>query len=262
MSKVQRSPQASTPRALTQSASTNDDMNVTQRVKNRPAPMSPVGADNRDSLSLQNMIRSMFLEFEERQTRRLAKIESQISEVRQQNLEIKKANFDIEKSIDFIDKKIETLNCAVKSETKGQLFNYSQKLVNTLGLAFQDSDLRDVYRLPSKKEHSTSSVVVECINTIVKEKILTSIKNRYRSTSKPLTAADIGLQDLSTVINISELLTTKGRRILYLAKDFKKTESFKYCWVAGGNVYLRKEDGQAAILIRNELDLLKLKATM
>ncbi|KAL4716616.1 hypothetical protein ACJJTC_008251 [Scirpophaga incertulas] len=191
--------------------------------------MSPVAADNRDSLSLQNMIRSMFLEFEERLTRRLAKIESQISEVRQQNLEIKKANSDIE---------------------------------NTLGLTFQVSDLRDVYRLPSKKEHITSSVDVECINTIVKEKILTSIKNRYRSTFKPLTAADIGLEYPSTVINVSELLTTKGRRILYLAKNFKKTESFKYCWVAGGNVYLRKEDGQAAILIRNEQDLLKLKATM
>lgn len=60
---------------------------------------------------------------------------------------------------------------------------------------------------------------------------------------------------------ISENLTPKMKRLFYVSKEYARTNSFDHCWLVNGKIFLRKKEGQAAILIKGEEDLKILKKT-
>lgn len=147
----------------------------------------------------------------------------------------------------------------VKNESKADLYNYIKKLSDTLKLKVEHQHVRDIYRLPNKRENDTSTIILELCNTYVKTNILEACRTLYKSSSAHLNASNLGLANSNTRIFISEHLTSKGRRLFYLSKTLKNDKRYDYCWTAGGNVYLRKSEGDAAILVRNEDQLIKLR---
>lgn len=308
MPKVQRSP-PQTPSLLSQSACSSDDnMNVTIRNKNR---FSVLNTDNimteseADSVNMcktiQQTLRSMFADFEARQEARLDAIERKVSLIKSQNDSIKSTNDDIEKSIMDVSSRIESVQnsivrleddrkklsleinqindkceameknllktCVeirnvpkVKNETKADLFGYLQHLFGTLKIDIRMEYFRDIYRIYNKKENATSSIVMEFANTFFKANILAASKLHYNTLKNdPLTAKNLGMKNNETRIFISEHLTSKGRHLLYLSRTLKTDKGYSYCWTAGGNVYLRKSDGEPTILVKSVDQLTKLR---
>jgi hypothetical protein len=56
-------------------------------------------------------------------------------------------------------------------------------------------------------------------------------------------------------IYINESLTPTNRKLHAEVRKFKQENNYKYVWVKGGNIYLRKADGNQRHHIRSIKDL-------
>lgn len=148
----------------------------------------------------------------------------------------------------------------ISKEKKSDLYNYILKLSEKLKLNTQISDIRDVYRMPSKKDNDSSSVTVEFTNTMSKYQCIEAVKS-YNKANAPnyLNSSHLGLTTKEQTIYVSELLIPKMKRLLYLARDFAKTNNYTYAWSSNGRIYLRKEEGTPHIMIKSEAHLILLK---
>lgn len=240
----------------------------------------------------------MFQKFEANQNHRLGEIENHISHIKDQNNSIKTLNTEIEKSVSDVSARIEFVQnkiimmeeerkelssrinvindkCdmlhknlyktsieirnvpKIRGEKNTDLYGYFGRLTDTLKINIQTQEIRDIFRVPNKKDQKCSSLIVELGNTLTKSKVLEAAKSFNKSGQ--LHSNHLGFESKDTRIYISERLTPKARRLHFLAKDMAQSGGFKYCWTAGGNVYLRKAEGDIAILIRSEEDINVLK---
>lgn len=177
----------------------------------------------------------------------------------------------------FINSKIENLECinrktsveirnvpnSKKHESKSTLFGMIQQLQGSIGLENEYcSQIRDVYRMNYKSQSNVSTIVIEFMNTLVREKFITKTKIYSKSKSDQISSRMLGLDGNSLPIYISEHLTPRTRKLFYLAREFAKRKDFNYCWTSGGKVFLRKREGSQHFLIRDENDLKSLNATV
>lgn len=145
-------------------------------------------------------------------------------------------------------------------ESKTDLISLVVKVSEKLQTPVQLHEIKDVFRTKSKTENKP--IIVELTTVIKKEAILESLKKFKRGRNGQLESSSLGVQGPSTRVFISETLTSKNKRLFALARDFAKTNSYKYCWTSHGYVFIRKSDGQPAIRITSEDDLTPLKTTI
>lgn len=150
-------------------------------------------------------------------------------------------------------------------ENKSDLFNLVQELFKSLNIESAQSEIKDVYRLPRKSDtNNTTMVIVELSSTLTRAKVLEAIKMFSKNrNAEPLYSTHMGITSPKLPIYVSEYLSPKTKRIHFLARDFSKTEQYKFCWVSNGNVFLRKDENSPHVLVKNEevLSSLKKKAT-
>ena len=145
-------------------------------------------------------------------------------------------------------------------ETRVDLFKKIRSLITCLRVEIDKSELRDVFRLPSKSEMATSTVIVEFSSTLVKDSVLNAAKSHNKSNpSNQLNARQLGIEGNNSPIYISEQLTSKGKWLFHLARDFAKTEDYMFCWTSNGLVFLRKRHGDPYIIVRSDSQLHSLK---
>lgn len=141
----------------------------------------------------------------------------------------------------------------IENENKDTLFSYIENLAKTLDINMQSSDLRDLYRIPNRKDPSKSTVVMELSNTLMKHKFLSSARKINR-TSK-LNMSHLGIRNNTTPLFLSESLTANSRRLYFLTREFAKQEKYQFCWTSNGNIYIKKQEGSPYILVKNESQL-------
>lgn len=196
---------------------------------------------------------------------RIEMVQSTIVRIEDERKQLSKQILKLEDKCESLEKNL-TKTCIeirnvpkAKGESKRDLYSYSVNLSKVLNTVIEQHHIRDIHRLPNKKENETSSILIEVTNTYTKNNILEACKKFYKSNNYQLSASNLGFENNNTRIFISEYLTSKGRRLFYLAKALKTDKGFSYCWTAGGNVYLRKADGLPAILVKSEDQLVKLR---
>lgn len=156
---------------------------------------------------------------------------------------------------------LEFRNFAQKTgEGKSDLISLVVKVSEKLQTPVQIHEIKDVFRTKTKNENKP--IIVELTSVLKKEAILDSLKKFKRDRNGQLESSSLGIQGPSTRVFISETLTSKNKRLFALARDFAKTNSYKYCWTSHGYVFLRKSDGQPAIRITSEEDLAHLKTNI
>ncbi|XP_045764364.1 uncharacterized protein LOC123866730 [Maniola jurtina] len=147
------------------------------------------------------------------------------------------------------------------NESKGDLIDMVMCLSNNIDCKINKSDIRDIYRIRSKKEGvQNTPIIVETSSTILKTEILKMSKSFNIKHKSKLCAKHLGFRTSEdTPIFISEQLTSKAARLYFLARDLVKTKAYKFCWTAYGKVYLRKDEGSPIILITNEPQIHRLQ---
>lgn len=141
-----------------------------------------------------------------------------------------------------------------KSENLQQIvLDASQKL----GIPLLESDINDVFRVgpkgskvrKSSAEELPRPIVAQLLRRRKAEELLKAAKNR-----RSLTSVDI-VDGQPTPLYINERLTKDNRQLFRQARSRTKEYKFRYCWVRGGSIFVRKADGKPAILIFSPIDL-------
>lgn len=205
-------------------------------------------------------------------------IQSSIKTLTKQNDELKieikelqKVNKNNEQLIGLLERKIDALennNCRTllqirnlpqtQRESKPDLI----KIVQSIGTAvcpdtpLQYSEIKDIYR------RKPDTVVIDFISALRKESFIACYKhyNKLRRENKlPLLRSDqINISGEPRPIYISEFLTTKMRRLFFLARENVKNKSLAACWTSYGKVFVKKEETSLPMRITSESDLQKL----
>ncbi|CAG9787728.1 unnamed protein product [Diatraea saccharalis] len=141
-----------------------------------------------------------------------------------------------------------------KNETKDGLVNMVLSLSKNVGCELSKSDIKDIYRIKSKKEGPNNMpIIVETGSTLLKNDLLKSCKSFNVKHRGKLCAKNMGFTvNEDTPIFILEQLTAKGSRLFFLARDLVKTKSYKFCWTSFGRVFVRKNEQTPIILIKSE----------
>ncbi|KAL4718579.1 hypothetical protein ACJJTC_004900 [Scirpophaga incertulas] len=153
-----------------------------------------------------------------------------------------------------------------ETPTRFRYFYYQSVLVGivqqtckVLNIEYGPQDLKDVYGINTKSGGTT--IVAEFTQALKNQEVLKTAKafNKENRNNR-LNSTHIGLPGKTVPIYISESLTSKARRLFYLARDLAKSTDYKYCWTSNGKVFIRKNDDSPHIEIKSENDVLNQKS--
>lgn len=104
---------------------------------------------------------------------------------------------------------------------------------------------------------SPATIFVSFVRKIDKDKLMSAIRKRRNLTSRDLDFLD-EVDPYKIYINHS--LTQERRKLLAVAKNFKRENSYAFVWVRNGRIFIKKDEQSSAILIRSSRDLKNLKS--
>ncbi|KAI5631087.1 hypothetical protein NE865_16199 [Phthorimaea operculella] len=142
----------------------------------------------------------------------------------------------------------------LQSETKQDLVNMVVTLSETLDCKINKGDIKDIYRVRSKKpEQRNTPIVVETSSALLKTNLLKMAKNFNIKNKSKLRAKHMGFKTQEeTPIFLSENLTPKAARLFFLARDLAKSKDYRFVWTSYGKVYVRRTEESAIIQIKTE----------
>lgn len=142
-------------------------------------------------------------------------------------------------------------------EAKTTLLDTFINTAKVLNVPIRPSDVRDIFRTGAKNP-AKKTIIVDLTSVLLKEKVISMFRNFNKGSSR-LTTEHLHISGPAVPIFISENLTSKMKRIFYLAREFAKENDVKFCWVSHGKVFLRKRENGRLVRIVNESDLAKAK---
>lgn len=76
---------------------------------------------------------------------------------------------------------------------------------------------------------------------MLKNKLISSYKSFHKEkNSNKLNTIDLKIDGPARKIYISDYLTTKIKRLLFIARDFASMNGYKFCWPTTNAIYLKK----------------------
>ncbi|CAG5059985.1 unnamed protein product [Parnassius apollo] len=189
---------------------------------------------------------------------------AKINHLELENNEYKQQILTLETKLDLLEKctrgnSIELRNLPVQTnENKTVLNDIIHKLGLTLGLntPIQDSEIRNIFRT------KTDAIIVDFNSILRKETFLFNYKmynkSKRQNGETVLNSEHINLPGTPRSIYISEYLTTKLRRVFYIARESVKNKKLFAAWTDYGKIYVKKEEGTKPIRVDNESELYKL----
>lgn len=178
------------------------------------------------------------------------------------NREVIKA---LESKVDYLERNSKASSIELRNipsttpENKEILTNMIQNIGVAVSRPVTKSEIKEIFRTKSRSD-AEGKIIVEFLSSSTKEDILKSIK-KYNKDNKEnrLNTTHLRTEGPKKPIYVSEVLTTKARRLYYLCREFKNTSSYEHCWTSNGKVYLREKDGLPSRLINSEEDICLLR---
>ena len=119
-------------------------------------------------------------------------------------------------------------------------------------------EIRDIYGTKSKNEF----IIVDFTTTARKSTFIKHViaysKSQKILKIPTLTTSNLNLQGPPKPIFISDYLTSKARRLYFLARQQAREQSYYRCWTSFGRVLLQKLEGSPILRIEEQEDLKKL----
>ena len=149
-----------------------------------------------------------------------------------------------------------------ETESSEETLELRIKLFSELGAETPISDIDIGHRVPQRNNTSSNGrrgpnpIICKFTRRMTREKVLAA-----KSNTSTLTVDNLGLPTTATIdrIAIYSHLTPKLQELLHAAKDHQKSFNYKWCWVKGAAVYLRKTDPSTSLRLRSTTDLANLR---
>lgn len=189
----------------------------------------------------------------------ITSIEDKINHIDQERAVISSQFSALEDRISKLDRQLIKSSVELRNvpkeltDTKQAMFQLVLKLSNSLHLNIQQEDVRDVTRLPSKRENPTTAIIIEFNNTLSKSIFLKKIKdyNKANPTNK-FNSSHVGLADGKSPVYVSELLSPAEKKLFHASRKFAEKAKYDFCWTSEGRVFLRQNDKTQYIIVKNE----------
>ncbi|CAG9785641.1 unnamed protein product [Diatraea saccharalis] len=141
-----------------------------------------------------------------------------------------------------------------------QLFSLKQ-LGNVVKYPVNEKDIAFCSRVAKKDNSSTRprSILLKFTTPRIRDCLLAAVLqyNKEHKQEK-LTSSDLGIDDKKTPIYVVENLSPENKQLHAAARLRTKELNYKFVWVRGGRIYVRKSESTEAIYIRNMESLKKL----
>lgn len=155
---------------------------------------------------------------------------------------------------------IEIRNVPLKSEkeTPADLVSIVKAVGMAVNVKLEPTDLRDVYRMPSKYGSSTTTTPIVAVFASVNTRyeFLSSVRhfNRTKNVQDKLNTQTIKMAGNKTPIYVDERVSPALRKLLFEARKAAKENGLN-CWHSNGRIFLRKSQNEKPIRITTEQNL-------
>lgn len=193
-------------------------------------------------------------------TQKYEEFQSKLTSLEKEKQEDRQYIQTLETRVEMLERKsrnscleIRNVDQVSHSETKQQLCDIITKLGSSISMTLNNDDIKDIYRVNTKKE-THRPIVVEFATVIKKEAVIRSIRmlNKGKKKEDKLNSRHLQMDGPPKPVFVSESLSQKARKLLYLARDFAKTNDYRFCWSSNGIIYLRKAENTPLIRVLDE----------
>lgn len=225
-------------------------------------------------------IRTIFSQFKEEQEKRSDRLFAAVEDIRAtldflgknyDSLQVRMEKLENTREADMqnlrtLEDKLESLERVSRSscleirnipvfpaESKSSLLDTFVNAGEVLGVPIQKNEVKDIFRIKTK-DPSNGTVIVDLCSTLKKEKIISMFRKFNKGTSR-LKTDHLHIKGQSKPVFISENLTSRMKRIFFLARDYAKVNDFKFCWVSHGKIFLKKRENGPLIRVTKDSDL-------
>ncbi|CAH2097110.1 unnamed protein product [Euphydryas editha] len=144
-------------------------------------------------------------------------------------------------------------------ESKSEnLVNTISQLAKTVNQPFADDDFLHVTRVAKLNRDSARprTVVVKLRSTRHRDALLAAVATYNRKNPKnKLSSSHLGVDGPSVPVFVSEHLSPANKSLHAATRKKAKEMAYKFVWVRGGRIYVRKDEFSQAKLIRNTMSL-------
>ncbi|XP_046662153.1 uncharacterized protein LOC124355189 [Homalodisca vitripennis] len=137
-------------------------------------------------------------------------------------------------------------------ETDNDVMDHVKSVGQALGMEITDQMIDNCHLLRKRPgSDRPPGIIIKFVRKIDAENMLQKRKG------KKLSTRHLGMQsDIPVYIN--ESLSPARRRLLAMAREVKLQKHYKWLWVRGGKIFLRKEDNGPVSTVTCQADLVKL----
>lgn len=165
---------------------------------------------------------------------RVAKLETMVAEA-----ELHKVSNTIN-DLEYQSRKLNIEIHGIPQEKNECLLSKVNVIASALNIdALTKQDVSAIHRLPSKNDR-IPGVIVRFTSQLTRDEWLEQRKC---------------LPDVMPGHYMNENLTAHNRRLLKTAKDWADQNNFRFCWHRAGKIFVKREEGGRACVIRNLADL-------
>lgn len=194
---------------------------------------------------------------------RIRNMEQRNDELTKKNTALEARITVLENGLEFQERALKANNAEVRGipEIKGEnlqdvMFNICQ----TTKSSIQTKDIDSIYRSAKKnnKQNHPREIIIKLKTNLARDQLLADVKSfnkNQHNTEDKLNTLNIGIAGPRSPIYVSEQLTFRSKQLWFKTRQYAKERMFRFAWIKGGNIYIRKEAGTNAILISDESKL-------
>lgn len=153
------------------------------------------------------------------------------------------------------------IQCLPENKSEN-LVTLIRKLGSIIACEVADEHITRITRIAKQKQDSLRprSVVVEFRDLKLRDAFLAaSINFNKKNPSNKLNSAHLGLVGTKTPIFIAEHLSVANKELHAAARRTAKEKGFKFVWVRGGRIFLRKNEDTGYIIVKDLQTLAAIK---
>lgn len=183
----------------------------------------------------------------------------EIQSLKEEKLKDKKCIKQLEDRIEMLERQsrsssLELRNIPTKlDENKTDLTKIMINLSQKLGTPIQCNEIKNIFRINSTK--SGKPIITELNSVITKDNLMKAYKTYNKNQNEKLNTSDLKIDGPKIPVFLSEGLTSKAKKIFFLARSFASENNYRHCWTTNGRVFMRIADGTPIIRIEDEDDL-------
>lgn len=199
-------------------------------------------------------------------------LKKEVEELRKERLELGQYIGTLEKKVQDLQRMTRSAGIEIRNlpqpsnESTTGLAKTVCNIGEAVGLHISESELRDVYRLPGKSPATSTSprpIIVEFTTVQKKQTLISAVRsyNKDKGKDDKMNTSIIGISGPRHPVYIADHLPLSTKKLFYQAREFAKTNGYKFCWISNENIFLRKLEGDKQILIHSEKSLHDVKNT-